>query len=504
MSKTKKLDVEILRSVLFSEPGGGVNTQLDGADKKDDALYRLFEAAENNGTIGAIDWRAGPDETTSEIDRMLSDLGIHDFDWTFIDHLADMDQGEVLRNNNFLCHTRDQLKSIGLNLAYFNRFDDACRFSILSDENFLKIDNMFKKNHISISNDFEPDAYYSLGKLHLKKTGFSQSGMSPDAAILEHEQKERKIKSLRKLLNDEAAMAPGEEKHSLAPAYARFSVPEKLGEDNNAWAISSAISLYATWTARRASQRIIDGETACLPFIVDSWRLDLLHRGFLEQSYLQALTEFPRVEDLTGNVSLFDACIYWRLTIAAAGFYYFGYEEEWKSCAAYYTMFERRNVMTNSYEEDFERMQWALIRFLAKDCATHEDLNELSKIEPFGSLFGAWADDDYFTEALDGLCDWHLNQCHAAIRGDSKIHAPGYDFLPVWILSIARKREKEIGRLCLPHNDLMRITEKYLSIPSGAPVGQLVTDLNALYAREFGGQTDFHKAWDTYLSHARP
>ncbi|MDM5178842.1 hypothetical protein PO883_16700 [Massilia sp. DJPM01] len=384
MGKTKKLDLEILRSALFSGPDEDINGSPDSAGNKDEQLFLLLEAAEDNGTIGAIDWRAEPADTTTAIDQMLSDLGILNFDWTFIDLLAEMDQGEALRNHNFLCHVRDQLKSIGLNLVYFNRFDDAYRFSILNDENYLKIEGMFKKNHIYASNDFKPDAYYSLGKFHLKKTGFAQPGKSTDSSVLEDKQKERKIKSLRKMLSDEAELEPGEENNSLAPPYARFAIPDRLSEDDNPWRMSTDIALHATWTARRASQRIIDGETGCLPVIVDGWRLSLSSRDFLEQSYLQALTDYPRIEELRQNASFYEACEYWKLTIAATGFFYFGYQEEWLTCIAYYTMFERRNAMTTSFDEDFERMQFALIRFLAKDSPKNEDLNELSKTEPFG------------------------------------------------------------------------------------------------------------------------
>ncbi len=72
--------------------------------------------------------------------------------------------------------------------------------------------------------------------------------------------------------------------------------------------------------------------------------------------------------------------------------------------------------------------------------------------------------------------------------------------LPVWILAIARKREQQIGRMCLPQNDLMTIAENFFDVPSDVQPGPTVLELHALYVRQYGNQTNFYEAWDKYLS----
>lgn len=494
MGKTKKLDVAVLRSVLLSDADADLST----AQSNDDKLDFLLEAAEDHGTIGVIDWRSEPGETTDQVDRMLSELGVTTFDWTFIDHLAEMEQGEVMRNCNFLTHIRDQLKTIDLNFVHFDRSDDAFRFAIMRDDAFDKITGMARKNSILIGADFGPDEYYSLGKFHLTKVGFSQAGVNANVEIFKQKQSAQKIKSLRKMLSDGADISP-DDGDAPVSSHARLAVPEKLDPTLSAWTMQLHITWFANPHARAVAHRILTGESACLPMIVDNWRLSLMQRSFLEQSYLETHKEYPLVADLMAEVSMYDAVRYWDLTIAAAGFFCFGYQEEWEACAAFYPMFERRRVITDSDEEDFERMQWALIRFLANDQPDGDDLNALAKVAPFGPLFGTWDVDSYFMAALNALCDWHIDACHAAVRGDSRVHSPGYDLLPVWILAIARQRERVTGRICLPQNALMKIADTFSSIPADVPPGETVNALRTLYGKEYGDRTDFCAAWDGYL-----
>lgn len=492
MGKTKKLDVAILRSALLGDLDDERMAALVTADTKDDGLNSLLEAAQTVGTLGIVDWKAEPYETIQQVDRMLSKLGVTAFDWTFIDHLAEMEEGEVMRNCNFLMHVRDQLKTIDLNFVHVNCIDDGFRFAVLRDADYDKISGMAKRNCIRIDGDFYPDEYYTIGKYHLAKSGFAQPKANADRKTVEQEQTARKMKSLRQMLSYGAD-------EPLDAAHSRLAVPTKLDQNFSAWSMQCNIKWFVGEHARRLSHRILTGESACLPLTVEHWRLSLIEREFLEQSYLETHDECPHVDDLEG-VSFYDAARYWDLTIAAAGFFYFGYKEEWEACAAFYPMFERRNVITNSGEEDFERMQWELIRFLAKEGAGSDALNALAQTAPFGPLFGTWNDDSYFTAALNALCDCHINDCHAAVRGDSKLHSMGYDLLPVWIMAIARKREQATGRICLPQNALMKIADAYASIPADVPVGETVKELRALYGREYGNQTNFHDAWDGYLA----
>jgi hypothetical protein len=403
----------------------------------------------------------------------------------------------VLRNNNFLCHVNEQLKQIDFHLVHVNIFDDSYRFFVASKDSFALIDGMQIKNVVEISDNFGADEYYSLGLLHLKAVGFFQPGRSQDKAAEKAKKQKRQIKSLTKLLADESVLLEGEDANSLVPPYARFEIPLLLNTEKAEGRLAMDIGLYTSWAARRASQRMFEGKKDAASILVNCWRLRLLERKFEERCFLRILSERSTLE----SVSFYDLQHFWPLTIASTAFYYFGFESEWRECSAYYPIFEGRFATIGLTYSEQERMQCALIKFLVSSADEIGSLNKLSETAPFKSFYGTWLNDDLFLQAIDSLCDWHLDECHSALRGDSFVHEPGYDFLPMWILAIDRKRERVLGRSCLPKNQLLSVTSRYLETNFPNTKNEIVEKLEFLYSSTYGtSPVDLAFEWNSRWS----
>jgi hypothetical protein len=489
MARAPKFDLAVLAAVLLSE-----------GEPSPAQLHALLERAIHLGRLGCVDWREETAGIVNAGNKMLQCVSAVGFDWSFIDHLGDIGEGEVLRNNNVLCHLRDQLAQVGLRLVHLEVGDDAYRFAILVPEAFERIHRMAKKNVMKITDDFGPDEFYAQGKVHLKVAGFAQAANANERAQLEVKQRARRIKSLRKLLDDEAELHPDEAVDSLVAPYARFTFPPQLDTGHDTWRISMKLGLHTSWAQRRASRRLLLGEAKMAPELLDCWRLRLLERMFLECAYLDSLGEYPKLADLLDRVSFYEANKFWELTVAATALYCFGYEAEWRQCAALYALFERRLAVSGGQQPEVERMQLALVRFLGTANPAGAHLDTLAASAPFGPLFGAWDKDKHFAQALGELCDWHLTKCHVALTGYDDIHAPGYDFFPTWILAIDRQRERALGRSSLPQHDVLALARPYLNANYVGPEGALVREARALYERACGKTpAQFIEAWDRYF-----
>jgi hypothetical protein len=111
-----------------------------------------------------IDWRSETHETINHVDPMLRRHGIRDFDWSFVDALEQKGNGIELRNNNFLCLLRDQLRRLGLTLAHINLLGDSYAFAVLRSDEFAKINGMSDPQAFAVSDDFGADEAYARGK----------------------------------------------------------------------------------------------------------------------------------------------------------------------------------------------------------------------------------------------------------------------------------------------------------------------------------------------------
>lgn len=488
----KKIKFEVLRSVLLG----------DDADSSVGDLEQLLELACERDRLHFIDWRGETAGVVNGVDRCLELLCVEGFDWTFLDHLADIGVGEVMRNNNFLCHVRDQLQQIGQQLVHVNRFDDNFYFFVTSPEKFASISGMHKRHELEISDDFGPDEFYLLGMTHLKASGFSQPSGRENREAQEKKRQARRLKSLRKMLDETCQLEKDEAPDSLVPPYARFEPPARVGTsvEDRSWTIYLDSGLYASWLARRASKRILDGDGSAGAHMRTSWELELISRKFLERSYLDATREYGTPDKASGQLSYYDACHYWRLTLAATGFYYIGAHKNWQECASFYPMFKCRFQITKSFLADLEAMQWALIQFLSDEGEGSVRLDQLAKTDPFGPLLNSWRDDGRFAQGLHALFEWHLQGCHQALRGDSEIEVPGYEFFPTWILAIDRNRERVLGRSSLPEHPLMGMTGRYLVASFEGRGDPLVERLTRLYESTYAADpVDLLEVWKSFV-----
>jgi hypothetical protein len=122
--------------------------------------------------LGIIDWRSDVEETIWEVEPMLWRLGVRDFDWRFIDVLAERGDGSELKNANFLSLLRDRLRSRGLALVHIYLFNDNYNFAILPSQEFAKINGMDDpEENWRISDNFDADASYERGQGMLKEAG---------------------------------------------------------------------------------------------------------------------------------------------------------------------------------------------------------------------------------------------------------------------------------------------------------------------------------------------
>jgi hypothetical protein len=490
MPRKPKLDLTELASVLLRE-----------AVDAPGSLPELLDAAIDQGSLACIDWREETAGIINGADRMLARLG-SSVDWSFIDHLIDMDQGEVLRNRNVLSHLRDQLLQIGLRLAHIDVGDDAYRFAVLAPSDFERLNGMARKNVVTISDDFCPDEFYSPARVHLTTVGFVQPTRTIDPAQQASKQRARRIKSLRKLLDDESTFDPGESADSLVKPYAQWKLPTD-GSEMAPWQVAGKIQMMTTWMERRASRRLLMGDAATAGTLRDCWRLRLLERAFVERDCLERMTKFPNLAAAAKEGSFFDARRYLHLTVAAAALSYFGFEKEFRQCASFYPLFEARLDRLGSHRIEQEEQLLALMRFLSTERPTSADLDALAAITPFEVLRGTWEKNGHFAQALAELADWHLAKCHVALSGSDDIHdihVPGYDFFPTWLLAIDRHRERVLGNSSLPSHDLFDLARPYIDANYDVPEGKLVQEVRALYERSWNDSPDWIEAWKPYLT----
>jgi hypothetical protein len=487
MPRKPKLDLTELASVLLSE-----------AAEPPEGLHELLDAAIDQGALACIDWREETAGIINGADGMLARLG-RTVDWSFVDHLTDMGQGEVLRNPNVLSHLRDQLQQIGLRLAHIDVGDDAYRFAVLAPDDFERINGMARKKVVTISDDFGADEFYAPARIHLTAVGFVQPARTVDPAQQASKLRARRIKSLRKLLDEESALHPDEAADSLVPPYARWTLPSH-GDETDPWLVAFDMGLQTSWIQRRASRRLLMGDTSMAGTLRDCWRLRLLERAFLERAYLASMTKFPNLAAAVGEVSFRDAQRYLELTVAAAALSCFGFEEEFQQCAAFYPLFEARLRQLGSHRVELEEQLLALMWFLSRARPTSTDLDTLAETSPFEVLRGAWEKDGHFAQALAELADWHLAKCHIALTGYDDIHTPGYDFFPTWLLAIDRHRQRALGTSCLPSHELFELARPYIDAQYDAPEGELVQEVRALYERTWKDAPDLIEAWRPYLA----
>jgi hypothetical protein len=488
MPRKPKYDLAVLASVLLP----------DSADSPTE-LNELLDAAIAEGTLGCIDWRQEPSGLIDATNAMLERLEAV-IDWSFIDHLYDMDQGEVLRNHNLLRHLRDQLQQIELSLVHIDVGDDAYRFAVLKPADCERISGMARKNAVVITDDFGPDEFYEPARVHLSVAGFAQPARKDDPSKLARQQRARRIKTLRKLLDDESSLDPAEAAESLVPPYARWTVPAQLTAETTAWHVSYDTGLYTSWVQRRASRRLLMGEAEMAGTLRDCWRLRWLERAFLERSYLSTIRQYPDLATCTKEVSFYDASQYLELTVATAALSYCGFIEEFRQCAAFFPLFEARLDTMGSHREPLERQLLAVVRFLAAEHPTAADLDRLAATAPFNSLRGAWDKEPHFTHAIAELADWHLARCHAALSGYDDIHAPGYDFFPTWLLAITRHRQRAVGTPGLPAHELFELARPYLEADFDQPEGEQVRQLRELYENSWSGAPDWLAEWEKFLA----
>lgn len=122
--------------------------------------------------LGVIDWRSDVEETIWEMEPMLWRLGVRDFDWRFIDVLAEQGDGSELRNANFLSLLRDRLRSRGLALVHVYLFNDNYNLAVLPPLEFAKINGMHDpEENWRISDNFDADASYERAKRLLREAG---------------------------------------------------------------------------------------------------------------------------------------------------------------------------------------------------------------------------------------------------------------------------------------------------------------------------------------------
>ncbi|MFN0318011.1 MAG: hypothetical protein ACKVQA_23540 [Burkholderiales bacterium] len=462
-------------------------------------LPEVLDLAIQEGTLGCIDWREETSGIINSTDRMLERVG-KTLDWSFLDHFLDMGHGEILRNNNVLCHVRDQLQQVGLRLAHINMSDDAYRFAVLAPNDFERVDGMAKKKMVAISDDFGPDEFYAPAQVHLKVVGFSQPAGRDDQVQLVSKQRARRIKSLRKILDEECTFHSGEAPDSLVPPYARSTLPVELGEVDT-WRVFQDLGLQTSWIQRRASRRLLMGEGAMAQTLRDCWRLRLLERMFLERAYLEAVKAYPTLAASTEHVSSYDASNFLEFTVAAAALSYFGFEDHFRQCAAFYPVFEARLNILGSHQAEKDHLLLALMRFLTKEMPDGVDLNTLAATPPFEVFLGTWEKDDHFAQALAELADWHIAKCHAVLSGGGDdMHVPGYDFFPTWLLAIDRHRERALQKKSrLPSHDLFTLAQPYINAKYDTAEGRIAREARILYERTWSSSSNLVEEWRQYL-----
>jgi hypothetical protein len=301
MAKKKKFQLEIFEACIKGHP----QLVTENSNARTGSSAKIFNDylafSEKSECVICVDWREETESIVKGIDKQLKELKVDGFDWAFHDLLFEL-EGEVLRNNNFLCQVNEQLKQIDFQLVHVNIFDDSYRFFVVSKDAFALIDGMQIKNVVEISDNFGADEYYSLGLLHLKAVGFFQPGRSQDKAAEKAKKQKRQIKSLTKLLSDESVLLEGEDADSLVPPYARFEIPLLLNTEKAEGRLAMDIGLYTSWAARRASQRMFEGKKDAASILVNCWRLRLLERKFEERCFLRILSERSTLE----SVSFYD------------------------------------------------------------------------------------------------------------------------------------------------------------------------------------------------------
>lgn len=135
-----------------------------------DPLQVMVAVYQARRRLGVIDWRSDVEETIWEVEPMLWRLGVRDFDWRFIDVLAERGDGSELKNANFLSLLRDRLRGRGLALVHIYLFNDNYNFAILPPQEFAKINGMHdQEQNWRISDTFDPDAAYERGQRMLRE-----------------------------------------------------------------------------------------------------------------------------------------------------------------------------------------------------------------------------------------------------------------------------------------------------------------------------------------------
>jgi hypothetical protein len=93
------------------------------------------------GVIDGMDWRSDPDDLRSCLTPLLKRRGIS-LDWSFVKAIEATNDGEALRNTNFLPIVGDHVEKLGFVLAQVLEGSDAYTFAVCSPDEFTRIDGL--------------------------------------------------------------------------------------------------------------------------------------------------------------------------------------------------------------------------------------------------------------------------------------------------------------------------------------------------------------------------
>jgi len=474
-------------------------TQSD--DKFVTNLDDLLETGLESGAIACIDWREETTQSIAAIDQMLEIRGKLKLNWSFFDILKDADVGEIFRNKNFLSLTRDQLAQHNLVLCRIQTYDDSYCFSILSEQEFNEIESIEHKDQFLITKDYDADEFY-LQAIRLLEQAEMDGKLESSVYITEHKQsksrnkkKNRKLETLKKQLGDENGGNGFYGDDEKLPKFSDLDGPIKAGNGHN-YNAYSRLSNYATFRIRNSIFNIIHGKSNSARALRDGWYVNFYAALFRERAYLEDLSEFSSFSDYSEEYSTYlPPTQAWDFAYSIFGLYWLGENETWRNFAKLFTIYKSRDDI----EGCFETIIYSLISLLSIKQLDTERLNDILNEEPLKGLKESWECDKAFEEKLNQLCEWHIDHCHAS-KG-YKIHSPGFDLFPTWILALDKYRALQRGCSCLPTNDLMSLTKLIMDADFGEPKTPLFTETSRVYQNCYGDDnSDIRQSWLEFLA----
>jgi hypothetical protein len=101
------------------------------------AVELLAEA----GVIEGMDWRSAPDDLRMCLTPLLERRGIS-LDWNFVKAIEATNDGEALRNTNFLPIVGDHVEKLGFVLVQVVEGSDSYTFAVCSPDEFTRVDGL--------------------------------------------------------------------------------------------------------------------------------------------------------------------------------------------------------------------------------------------------------------------------------------------------------------------------------------------------------------------------